>query len=258
MNSSASDAGANDHRLEPFPGEWQRAVAFRAVELTKTYAALARSGTNEKSVAGRLAVELFRRLDLTVYVGEMVSIVGESGAGKSSLLHLLAALDRPTEGEVWFGDERLSGMSSREASVFRNRRVGYVWQFHYLLPEFTALENVALPLMARGVSRSASLEQSAVWLERVGLGGREEHRSGELSGGEQQRVSLARALVTSPQVLLADEPTGDLDGRTAETIFELIQKLHINHGLTSVLVTHNLEIAGRCDRMLRLKDGVLV
>ena len=201
--------------------------------------------------------ELFRGLDLVVRAGEMVSIVGESGAGKSSLLHLLAALDRPTAGEVWFGAERLSGFSGRQASEFRNRKIGYVWQFHYLLPEFTAVENVAMPLLARGMGRGAALEQARVWLERVGLGGREEHRSGELSGGEQQRVSLARALVVSPQVLLADEPTGDLDGKTAEAVFGLIQKLHKEHGLTSVLVTHNLEFAERCDRMLRLREGQL-
>jgi lipoprotein-releasing system ATP-binding protein len=136
--------------------------------------------------------------------------------------------------------------------------VGYVWQSHYLLPEFTALENVAMPLLARGASRRAALEQAQPWLERVGLVGRGEHRSGELSGGEQQRVSLARALVTEPQVLLADEPTGDLDGKTAESVFGLIQKLHKDHGLTSVLVTHNLEFAERCDRVLRLREGKLV
>jgi lipoprotein-releasing system ATP-binding protein len=197
-------------------------------------------------------------LDLTVHAGEMVAIVGESGAGKSSLLHLLAALDTPSSGEVWYGETRLSGMSGRDAAEFRNRRVGYVWQFHYLLPEFTALENVSMPLLARGMGRAAAMGRAKVWLERVGLADREEHRSGELSGGEQQRVSLARALVTDPQVLLADEPTGDLDGKTAESVFGLIQKLHKDHGLTSVLVTHNLEFAGRCDRLLRLKEGKLL
>ncbi len=240
----------DESRLEPLPMVTQREAVLRAVGLTKTYPA----------VSGRVGsgdVELFRGLDLEVRAGEMVSIVGESGAGKSSLLHLLAALDRPTAGEVWFGADRLSGFTGRQASEFRNRKIGYVWQFHYLLPEFTAAENVAMPLLARGVGRGAALEQARVWLERVGLGGREEHRSGELSGGEQQRVSLARALVVSPQVLLADEPTGDLDGKTAEAVFGLIQKLHKEHGLTSVLVTHNLEFAERCDRMLRLREGRL-
>ena len=240
----------DESRLEPLPVVTAPEVVLRAEGLTKTYPA----------VSGRVGsgdVELFRGLDLAVRAGEMVSIVGESGAGKSSLLHLLAALDRPTAGEVWFGAERLSGFSGRQASEFRNRKIGYVWQFHYLLPEFTAAENVAMPLLARGMGRGAALEQARVWLERVGLVGREEHRSGELSGGEQQRVSLARALVVSPQVLLADEPTGDLDGKTAEAVFGLIQKLHKEHGLTSVLVTHNLEFAERCDRMLRLREGRL-
>jgi lipoprotein-releasing system ATP-binding protein len=240
----------DESRLEPLPVVTAPEVVLRAEGLTKTYPA----------VSGRVGsgdVELFRGLDLAVRAGEMVSIVGESGAGKSSLLHLLAALDRPTAGEVWFGEERLSGFSGRQASEFRNQKIGYVWQFHYLLPEFTAVENVAMPLLARGMGREAALEQARVWLERVGLVGREEHRSGELSGGEQQRVSLARALVVSPQVLLADEPTGDLDGKTAEAVFGLIQKLHKEHGLTSVLVTHNLEFAGRCDRMLRLREGRL-
>jgi lipoprotein-releasing system ATP-binding protein len=245
--------GENAFGLEPFLPESGHTVALRAVGLTKTYPAVAGSAS-----AARGDVELFRELDLTVLTGEMVAIVGESGTGKSSLLHLLAALDKPTAGDVWFGEERLGQMSSRQASEFRNRRVGYVWQFHYLLPEFTALENIAMPLLARGTGRRSALEQARPWLERVGLAGREEHRSGELSGGEQQRVSLARALVTEPEVLLADEPTGDLDGKTAESIFGLIRKLHDEHGLTSVLVTHNLEFAGRCDRILRLRDGKLV
>ena len=187
----------------------------------------------------------------------MVAIVGESGAGKSSLLHLLAALDTPTAGEVWCGESRLSGFSPKQAADFRNQDVGYVWQFHYLLPEFSALENVAMPLLARGVRRAAALEKARYWLGEVGLADRAEHRSGELSGGEQQRVSVARALVTEPKILLADEPTGDLDGKTAEAVFALIQRLHEAHGLTSVLVTHNLEFAARCDRVLRLREGRL-
>jgi lipoprotein-releasing system ATP-binding protein len=135
--------------------------------------------------------------------------------------------------------------------------VGYVWQFHYLLPEFTALENIAMPLLARGMRRMEALEKARFWLGEVGLGDRGENRSGELSGGEQQRVSVARALVTEPRLLLADEPTGDLDGKTAEAVFSLIQRLHEAHGLTSVLVTHNLEFAERCDRVLRLREGRL-
>ncbi|HEX4651692.1 MAG TPA: ABC transporter ATP-binding protein, partial [Granulicella sp.] len=181
----------------------------------------------------------------------------ESGSGKSSLLHLLAALDKPTAGAVWVDGTRLGGMSARQAAEFRNRNVGYVWQFHYLLPEFTAVENVAMPLLARGQRRAEALEKARTWLGEVGLAGRAEHRAGELSGGEQQRVSLARALVTDPKVLLADEPTGDLDAKTGEAVFSLIQNIHFKHPLTSVLVTHNLEFAKRCGRVLRLREGRL-
>lgn len=225
-----------------------REVVLRAEGLTKVYSEVS------EGVGG---LELFRALDLTVYAGEMVAIVGESGAGKSSLLHLLAALDKPTAGEVYCGEKRLSQFSSRQASEFRNRDVGYVWQFHYLLPEFSALENVAMPLLARGVDREKALDKASYWLVEVGLASRGSHRSGELSGGEQQRVSLARALVTETKLLLADEPTGDLDTRTGEAVFELIRGLHRAHGLASVLVTHNLDFAARCDRKLRLKGGRL-
>ena len=151
----------------------------------------------------------------------------------------------------------MGGLSARQAAEFRNRNVGYVWQFHYLLPEFTAVENVAMPLLARGERRAAALEKARKWLGEVGLANRAEHRAGELSGGEQQRVSLARALVTGPKLLLADEPTGDLDGKTGEAVFSLIQNLHSKHPLTSVLVTHNLEFAQRCGRVLRLRGGRL-
>jgi len=236
--------------LQPLPvTPAHRRIAMRAEGLTKVYAQV--SGD-----AGP-GLELFRGLDLVVYAGEMVAIVGESGAGKSTLLHLLAALDKPTAGEVFCGEARLSQFTSRQASEFRNCEVGYVWQFHYLLPEFTAAENVAMPLLARGMRRPSALARANQWLQEVGLGERGHHRSGELSGGEQQRVSLARALVTEPKILLADEPTGDLDQRTGDTVFELIQGLHRAHGLTSILVTHNIDFAERCDRMLRLRSGVL-
>jgi lipoprotein-releasing system ATP-binding protein len=236
-------------------------VMLRAEGLAKVYPAVAGSARAGGDGA-RGEVLLFRGLEFSVAAGEMVAIVGESGSGKSSLLHLLAALDRPTEGDVWVGEAgagqiRVGGLNARQAAEFRNRDVGYVWQFHYLLPEFTALENVAMPLLARGERRAAALEKARVWLGEVGLAGRAEHRSGELSGGEQQRVSLARALVTGPKLLLADEPTGDLDGKTAEVVFGLIQQLHRDHGLTSVLVTHNMEFAMRCGRAMRLKDGQL-
>jgi lipoprotein-releasing system ATP-binding protein len=231
---------------------------LRAVGLTKIYPAIAadsRAVSPNASSSGE--VVLFRNLDFSIASGEMVAIVGESGTGKSSLLHLLAALDRPTAGEVWLADTNLSQLTPRQSADFRNRDVGYVWQFHYLLPEFTALENVAMPLLARGMHRPEALRQASRWLDEVGLAPRAEHRSGELSGGEQQRVSLARALVTGPRLLLADEPTGDLDGKTAEAVFALIQKLHREHQLTSVLVTHNLDFAARCGRVLRLRDGQL-
>ena len=236
------------------------AVMLRAVGLTKVYpAGGVCGGAGDNGV--RDEVVLFRGLDFSVAAGEMVAIVGESGTGKSSLLHLLAALDRPSAGEVWVGGTNVCEMNARQAAEFRNTQVGYVWQFHYLLPEFTALENVAMPLLARGERQAAALEKARVWLGKVGLAGRAGHRSGELSGGEQQRVSLARALVTEPELLLADEPTGDLDGKTAGAVWELIQRLvHIGgaeHPLTSVLVTHNMEFAVRCGRVLRLRDGKL-
>jgi lipoprotein-releasing system ATP-binding protein len=227
---------------------------LRAIGLAKIYPAIASTSPNATSSG---EVVLFRNLDFSIASGEMVAIVGESGTGKSSLLHLLAALDRPTAGEVWLAETNLSQLTPRQAAEFRNRDVGYVWQFHYLLPEFTALENVAMPLLARGMGRTEALQQASLWLNEVGLSARAGHRSGELSGGEQQRVSLARALVTSPRLLLADEPTGDLDGKTAEAVFSLIQKLHREHQLTSVLVTHNLDFASRCGRVLRLRDGHL-
>ncbi len=238
-----SERGAGLRHEEPL-----REVAIRVEGLRKAYAG--------KGV-GQGELELFQGLSFTVGAGEMVAIVGQSGAGKSSLLHLLAALDRPSAGEVWVGEQKLSGLGSRAAAEFRNRAVGYVWQLHHLMPEFSAAENVAMPLLARGVGRAAALGRAVRWLREVGLGERAAHRSGELSGGEQQRVSLARALVTEPKVLLADEPTGDLDGETAEAVFGLIQGLHRTHGLTSVMVTHNPEFARRCDRVMVLRNGVM-
>ncbi len=233
-----------------YPNDMSEA-AIRVEGLRKAYPRL--SG----SASAGAELELFRGLNFSVMPGELVAIVGQSGAGKSSLLHLLAALDRPTEGRVWVGDRQITGLKEAEAAHFRNRDIGYVWQFHYLMPEFTAEENVAMPLLARGEARGAAIARAQRWLDEVGLADRREHRSGELSGGEQQRVSLARALVTDPKVLLADEPTGDLDGRTAEIVFSLIQTLHRKHALTSVLVTHSLEFAARCDRILTLRDGIL-
>jgi lipoprotein-releasing system ATP-binding protein len=201
---------------------------------------------------------LFRDLTLRVEPGEMVAIVGQSGAGKSTLLHILGALDAPTAGSVYCASTRVATLSPRQAAAFRNREIGYVWQFHYLLPEFTAQENVAMPLIARGVPLRDAEAVAASWLREVGLEDRGAHRPGELSGGEQQRVALARALVNSPRLLLADEPTGDLDESTANRVFELIERLHGSHGLTSILVTHNMDLARRCTRALRLESGRLV
>ncbi len=204
---------------------------------------------------GRGRLVLFDGLSFEVAQGEMLAIVGESGAGKSTLLHILGALDGPSSGDVYCASIQLRNLSSREAARFRNREVGYVWQFHYLLPEFTAAENVAMPLLARGEPKAKALKQAAEWLNEVELGNRAGHRAGELSGGEQQRVSLARALITGPKVLLADEPTGDLDSRTSGVVFDLLERLHQIHHLTSVIVTHNLSLAQRCSRILRLEKG---
>src|ERR1700745_3012613 len=206
-------------------------------------------------VTGRGRLQLFDGLSFTVRKGELLAIRGASGAGKSTLLHILGALDAPTSGALYFASIHLNTLNSRQAADFRNREVGYVWQFHYLLPEFTAAENVALPLLARGESHREAQRKAAAWLDEVGLADRADHQAGELSGGEQQRVSLARALVTEPRMLLADEPTGDLDSGTADRVFSLIQRAHASHGLTSILVTHNQKLAGRCDRVLRLEAG---
>jgi lipoprotein-releasing system ATP-binding protein len=205
--------------------------------------------------SGRGGLVVFENLSFRVNRGEMLAIVGESGAGKSTLLHIIGALDSASAGDVYCAQMRLQELSGDQAAEFRNREIGFVWQFHYLLPEFTAVENVAMPLLARGSARTQAFSEAQSWLKEVGLAERAEHRAGELSGGEQQRVALARALVTRPQMLLADEPTGDLDGRTAEQIFELIARLHRDHRLTSLIATHNVQFARRCSRVLRLEGG---
>ena len=206
----------------------------------------------------RGALTLFKGLELTVAPGELVAIVGQSGTGKSTLLHILGALDAPTAGTVHCASTNVAALNAREAAAFRNHQIGYVWQFHYLLPEFSAVENVAMPLMARGIARRPALDAASNWLREVDLEDRSEHRPGELSGGEQQRVALARALVGNPRLLLADEPTGDLDESTAGRVFDLLEGLHVTHGLTSVVVTHNLDLAARCTRTLRLEGGRLL
>jgi lipoprotein-releasing system ATP-binding protein len=205
--------------------------------------------------SGASDLVIFSGLDLDVERGEMLALVGESGAGKSTLLHLLGGLDRPSEGTIYYDSKEISGLAETERADFRNREIGFVWQIHYLLPEFTALENVMMPLLIRGAAQLEAASEALSRLDEVGLRSRASHRAGELSGGEQQRVVLARALVGKPSVLLADEPTGNLDFRTGEMIFELLEGLHRSHRLTSVLVTHNLAFARRCDRVLNLEKG---
>ena len=219
---------------------------IRARGLTKTYQ------------SGGADLVVFAGLDLEVQRGEMLALVGESGAGKSTLLHLLGGLDRPSEGTIYYGSREISNLADSENADFRNREIGFVWQIHYLLPEFTALENVMMPLLIRGWTHARAASVSMAGLDEVGLRARATHRAGELSGGEQQRIVLARALVGKPSVLLADEPTGNLDFRTGEMIFELLEGLHRSHQLTSVFVTHNLSFANRCDRVLSLEKGGLV
>ena len=208
--------------------------------------------------SGGADLVVFSGVDLEIARGEMLALVGESGAGKSTLLHLMGGLDRPSSGTIYYGSTEISSLSDSAQADFRNREIGFVWQIHYLLPEFTSQENVMMPLLIRGCPRPQAASESLARLDEVGLRARSTHRAGELSGGEQQRVVLARALVGRPQVLLADEPTGNLDFRTGEMIFELLANLHRSHQLTSVFVTHNLAFARRCDRVLAMEKGGLV
>ena len=213
--------------------------------LAKTY------GAREKNL------QVLADVNLKLHPGEMVAVVAPSGAGKSTLLHLLAALDTPTSGAVYFENKAIETNQDAALADFRNRAVGFLWQRHQLLPDFTAAENVAMPLLVRGEPQAKALTEARRWLAEVGLQDRAEHRAGELSGGEQQRVAIARALVTGPKVLLADEPTGDLDEQNAWAVFELVARLHRSHRLTSLIATHNLALAERCDRVVGLEHGVL-
>lgn len=209
------------------------------------------------TVAGQ-RLQVLREAELTVSEGEMVAVVGASGVGKSTLLHLLGGLDRPDAGRIVAGGVDLTAMPDAELVAYRNSRVGFVFQFHHLLPEFSALENAGMPV--RIARRSASDAEAAATrlLTRVGLGERLHHRPSMLSGGEQQRVAVARALVMRPALLLADEPTGDLDEDTAERLHGLLREMHAEHGLTSLIATHNPRLAASCDRVLTLRDGRLV
>ena len=226
------------------PAQTEEAI-LEARGLKKTY------GAREKNL------EVLADANLKLREGEMVAVVAPSGAGKSTLLHLLAALDTPTSGTVYFANKAIETNEDAALAEYRNRAVGFLWQRHQLLPDFTATENVAMPLLVRGEPQAEALMEARKWLAEVGLQDRAEHRAGELSGGEQQRVAIARALITGPRVLLADEPTGDLDEQNAWAVFELLERLHRTHRLTSLIATHNLALAERCDRVVGLEHGVL-
>jgi lipoprotein-releasing system ATP-binding protein len=222
-------------------------------KLTRVY----RTGATARGDSGAGDLVVFRELELQVAEGDQLAVMGESGAGKSTLLYLIAGLDRPTSGAVRFRGRNIASLSEAEVAGFRNREIGYVWQQHHLLPEFTCAENVMMPRMVRGESRATALGAARERLEEVGLADRSEHRAGELSGGEQQRVAIARALVGDPSLLLADEPTGNLDERTGEKVFELLADLRRRRNLTSILVTHNRRFAESCGKVLRLEGGKL-
>ncbi|MBI3753008.1 MAG: ABC transporter ATP-binding protein [Deltaproteobacteria bacterium] len=200
-------------------------------------------------------VEVLKGIDLSIAKGETVAVVGASGVGKSTFLHLLGALDRPTRGDVFYNDEMVFAQSDKRLAVFRNKNIGFVFQFHHLLPEFTAWENVMMPLLIAGEDRASAGKMAKQLLVKVGLEERLHHKPGELSGGEQQRVAIARALVQSPDVLLADEPTGNLDTHTGDEVFNLFLKLNREKGITMVIATHNERLAGLMKRRIRMVDG---
>jgi lipoprotein-releasing system ATP-binding protein len=208
---------------------------------------------------GKSHVDVLKGLSLEVHAGEFVSIVGSSGSGKSTLLHVLGGLDRPTEGEVFLNDRRFDNLNETQRGNLRNIHLGFVYQFHHLLPEFSALENVAMPLMLRTNTQYKEVKEKAEYLlERVGLSHRLTHKPGELSGGERQRVALARALVTTPQVMLADEPTGNLDRHTAKGIFELLESLKAEFNMAMLIVTHDEGLAQSADKILHMQDGIWI
>ncbi|MDP2209058.1 MAG: ABC transporter ATP-binding protein [Bacteroidota bacterium] len=202
-------------------------------------------------------LQVLRGIDLEIYEGEIVSIVGSSGAGKSTLLHILGGLDKPSEGEVYWGEKNISELNDESLARLRTKEVGFVFQFHHLLPEFTALENVAMPQMILGKTLTAAQDSAKSVLPLVGLAERSNHKPSELSGGEQQRIAIARAIVNKPKVVLADEPTGNLDSATSEELFSLIQRLNKENKQTFIIATHNENLAHRSHRVLRIEDGKL-
>ena len=206
---------------------------------------------------GKEALHILRDINLSITTGERVAVMGTSGSGKSTLLHLLGGLDEPTAGEVHISGVPVAGLGSAQLGRLRNSKLGFVYQFHHLLPEFTALENVAMPLLVGGSDPAEAGKQAEQMLERVGLSARLTHKPGELSGGERQRTAVARALVTHPQCILADEPTGNLDRYNAEQVFKLMLELNQEHGASLLVVTHDTSLAGRMDRILYLQDGCL-
>ena len=221
-------------------------VLVRVVEMTKTF------------IHGSRELKVLDGIDLTLKIGEVVSIVGKSGTGKSTLLHCLGTLDLPTSGQILFGDQDIVQLSPPELARFRNRTIGFVFQFHHLLPEFTAVENVMMPAMVGRKPTKVARELAEQILDEVGMSHRLSHRPGELSGGEQQRVAIARALVMRPKLLLADEPTGNLDTRTSEEVHELLNRLNAEHQITMLVVTHNMDLAHRSPRVIRMADGRLI
>ncbi len=203
-------------------------------------------------------IEVLRGINLQICAGERVAVVGTSGAGKTTLMHTIGGLDQPTAGEILFEGQSIFDLRGATLDAFRNRTIGFIFQFHQLLPEFTALENVMMPLLIGGVARQQAKQKASALLQEVGLGPRLTHKPGALSGGEQQRVAIARALVREPRLLLADEPTGNLDSRTSDEILALINEMHRTRGLTMIIVTHNNRLAESLDRVLRIEDGRLV
>lgn len=207
---------------------------------------------------GQQTVHVINGITMTIQRGEMVAIIGASGAGKSTLLHILGTLDRPTKGEVLFEGQNMFAVSETALASFRNTRIGFVFQFHHLLPEFSALENVYLPALIQKMPKNAAIESAKSLLAEVGLAHRFDHKPGELSGGEQQRVAVARALIRRPDLVLADEPTGNLDTHTGDELFDLLRKLNETHGTAFVIVTHNEKLSHQTDRLIHLQDGQIL